>query len=115
MFVLIAAFAVALFALLWRASQRPRVQRARWVAASKVAVVLGESIEGGWLQAMKGNEVGLVPETYVARLQLRPHFVLDRHVPPGEEEADADEAAYATIAVDTGDLVGVIEAPELLR
>ena len=40
-FVLIAAFAVALFALLWRASQRPRVQRARWVAASKVAVVLG--------------------------------------------------------------------------
>ena len=44
-FVLIAAFAVLLFALLWRASQRPRVQRARWAAAGKaagkVAVVLG--------------------------------------------------------------------------
>lgn len=35
--VLIATLAVALFALVWNVSQRPRVQRARWIAAGKVA------------------------------------------------------------------------------
>ena len=88
------------------------------IFANEVAVVLGESIEGGWLQAMKGNEVGLVPETYVARLQLRPHFVLERHEQASEAEADWSTPdappPAAAFAVDAGDIVGVIDRMELL-
>ena len=42
-FVLLAASLVALCALLRRVSQRPRVQRARWITATTVAAVLAGS------------------------------------------------------------------------
>ena len=38
------------------------------ILRGEIAIVLGESIEGGWLQAMKGDEIGLVPETYMQYL-----------------------------------------------
>lgn len=126
MFVLIAAFAVLLFALLWRASQRPRVQRARWAAAGKaagkVAVVLGGA-RGLATATRVGSsstaEVAPTPRKKKKKQKQgdksdRVKLVADQDAPGGEdedEEQGTQSAADVELAEAWRDEVELVDEP----